>query len=440
MTVQHGKASFLKTLLSVWVVFFFTGMIFHFRAVSSISTGLLLITGLICYRKKAVSQLFRSPFSPFLISCFLYYVYTVINLLLKDQDGVLQSQLEMKSALVLVPVAISCTGFADDKQLRRLMKYFMLILLAASLYCLLMAFNTWIQTGDENSFFYHALVSPLNQHAVYYSFLLFFSLVYILEYGTGIDLFHINQWDNIFVVFFSILLILLASKLILFCCILYLLYYFLKNKSGKIKRGWLLLFMAFLLLITFTKNPVSNRFREIIQTDWASLDREQFNEADYLNGLQFRYLQWKLVPRILNEKQAWATGLGEVRGKAALQDQFKQVHLYSGQPGTADQGYLIYNTHNQILQSLLTGGLAAMLFFLLICGSLLYLIVKERKTLVTVIVVSLLLFCITESCFETQYGLLFFTFLPVFSVVLANHLPGKQIRSRTTTDPHPAIE
>lgn len=440
MTVEPGKASFLKTLLSVWVLFFFTGMIFHFRAVSSISTGLLLITGLVGYYKQTVSLLFRSWFSPFLIGCFLYYLYTVINLLLKDNDSVMQSQLEMKSALVLVPVAISYTAFVGDKLLRRLMKYFVLILLTASLYCLLMAFSTWKQTGDENSFFYHALVSPLNQHAVFFSFLLFFALIYILEYGTGIDLFRVKQWDSILAVFFSILLILLASKLILFCYLLYLFYYFLKNKSGKMKRGWLLLIFAFLLLIAFTKNPVSNRFREIVQTNWASLDREQFNEADYLNGLQFRYLQWKLVPRILNEKHAWGTGLGEERGKAALQDQFKQLHLYSGQPGTADQGYLVYNTHNQLLQSLLTGGLAAMLLFLLIGGSLLYLIIKKKNTLVTVTVVSLLLFCITESCFETQYGLLFFTFLPVFSVVLANQLPGKQIHSRTTTGSLPAIE
>jgi hypothetical protein len=279
MTVQSGKASFLKTLLSVWVLLFFTGMIFHFRAVSSISTGLLLITGLICYQKKMLSLLFRSQFSPFLLACFLYYVYTGFNLLVKDNSAVLQSQFEMKSALVLVPVAISCTGFMGVIQLRRLMKYFVLILLTASLYCLLMAFNTWIQTGDENNFFYHALVSPLSQHAVFFSFLLFFSLIYILEYGTGIDFFGVNKWDTILAVFFSILLILLSSKLILFCCLLYLLYYFLKNKREKIKRGWLLLIMAFLVLITFTKNPVSNRFREIIQTNWASLDREQFDET-----------------------------------------------------------------------------------------------------------------------------------------------------------------
>jgi O-antigen ligase len=440
MTVQSGKASFLKTLLSVWVLLFFTGMIFHFRAVSSISTGLLLITGLICYQKKMLSLLFRSQFSPFLLACFLYYVYTGFNLLVKDNSAVLQSQFEMKSALVLVPVAISCTGFMGVIQLRRLMKYFVLILLTASLYCLLMAFNTWIQTGDENNFFYHALVSPLSQHAVFFSFLLFFSLIYILEYGTGIDFFGVNKWDTILAVFFSILLILLSSKLILFCCLLYLLYYFLKNKREKIKRGWLLLIMAFLVLITFTKNPVSNRFREIVQTNWASLDREQFDEADYLNGLQFRYLQWKLVPRILNEKQAWATGLGEEKGKAALQDQFKQRHLYSGQPGTGDEGYLAYNTHNQFLQSLLTGGLAAVFLFLLICVSLLYLIRKGRKTLVTFTIVSLLLFSVTESCFETQYGLLFFTFLPVFSVVLSRQLPGKQIHSRTTDALLPAIE
>ena len=435
MTLQRENGSIIKTLFSLWVLCFFTGMIFHFRAVSSISTGLLLITGLACYKKKAVSLLFRSSLSPFLISCLLYFLYTVINLLLKDNTTVMRSQLEMKSALVLVPVAVSFTGFVGSKQLKRLMQYFVLLLLAACLYCLLIDVNTWIRTGQETIFFYHDLVSPLNQHAVFFSFLLFFSLLYILEYGTGFNFLPGKKLDGILTVFFSLILVLLASKLILFCWVVYLVYYFLKNKTGKKKLGWLLLLLVPLLLIAFTKNPVSNRFREIVQTDWASLDREQFDEADYLNGLQFRYLQWKLVPTILSEKQAWLTGLGEEKGKAGLQDQFIQRHLYQGQPGTDDLGYLAYNTHNQLLQSMLTGGLVAVLLFLMICGSLLYLAVKEKKTLITMTIISLLLFSGTESCFETQYGLVFFSFLPVFALILSKH-----ISTRTTTEPLPAIQ
>lgn len=435
MTIAPEKGSILKTLLSLWVLCFFTGMIFHFRAVSSISTGLLLLTGLVCYKKKAVTILFSSSHSPFLISCLLYFIYMVINLLLKDNTNVIRSQLEMKSALVLVPVAASFTGFLGREQLQRLMQFFVLLLLVACMYCLLTDFYTWLRSGDESIFFYHDLVSPLNQHAVFFSFLLFFSLLFILEYGTGIDFIPGKKVDGLLAVFFSGMLILLASKLILFCWLVYLFYYFLKNKKGKMKLGWLLLILTLLLLIAFTKNPVSNRFREIVQTSWASLDREQFDEADYLNGLQFRYLQWKLVPVILNEERGWLSGLGEERGKAALQDQFRQRHLYRGQPGTADQGYLVYNTHNQLLQSLLTGGLFALFLFMLIIGTLLFLTIKEKKTLITVTVISLLLFSGTESCFETQYGLLFFTFLPVFTLILVKHLP-----SRTTTDPHPAIQ
>lgn len=435
MTFAPGKESILKDLLSLWVLCFFTGMIFHFRAVSSISTGLMLLTGIACYKKNAVSILFRSGAGIFLMSCFLCFVYTAINLLLKDTGKVVQAQLEMKSALLLVPVAGSFTGIIGRERLQRLMQFFVVLLLLACLYCLLLNVRTWIRTEDENIFFYHDLVSPLSQHAVFFSFLVFFALLYILEYGTGIQVIkRINQ-DGILAVFFSLMLILLASKLILFCWLAYLLYYLLKNKKGKNKWGWLLLVLVTLLLIAVTKNPVSSRFREIVQTNWASLNREKFDEADYLNGLQFRYLQWKLVPTILKKERSWVSGLGEERGKAALQDQFRQRHLYRGQPGTADQGYLVYNTHNQLLQSLLTGGLIAVVLFMLISGSLLYLAVKEKKTLISVIIISLLLFSGTESCFETQYGLLFFTFLPVFALNLAKHLP-----SRTTTNPHPAIK
>mgnify|MGYP003446851607 FL=1 len=84
---------------------------------------------------------------------------------------------------------------------------------------------------------------------------------------------------------------------------------------------------------------------------------------------------------------------------------------------------------------MLTGGLVAVLLFLMICGSLLYLAVKEKKTLITMTIISLLMFSGTESCFETQYGLVFFSFLPVFALILSKHLS-----SRTTTEPLPAIQ
>lgn len=334
----------------------------------------------------------------------------------------MQAQLEMKSALVLVPLAVSFTAHPGARSLKGLMKSYVLLLLAACLYCLLKAVMNWIHNGDESVFFYHALVRPLNQHAVFFSFLLFFSFLYIMEYGTGIDWLPRKQPDWILAAFFSLMLILLASKLILLCWLLTIFYYFLKGKTGRKKTGCLLATFVFLLLIALSKNPVSNRFREIIQTSRASLDREQFSEADYLNGLQFRYLQWKLVPKILTAEQSWPTGLGEEKGKSALQQQFIKLHLYQGQPGSADQGYLAYNTHNQFLQSLLTGGLVAMLLFGLICGSLLYLTARVKKPLVTIIVISLLLFSVTESCFETQYGLLFFTFLPLYAFILSSQL------------------
>jgi len=207
---------------------------------------------------------------------------------------------------------------------------------------------------------------------------------------------------------------------------MFLLYFFLfslKRKRRFLLPGLLLIGSATAVFVT--NNPVSKRFREIFQGDIAIVNNDKYSPADYFNGVQFRLLQWRLVPEILNESKSWPTGLGETKGQQKLKEKYISKNMYRGQPGTADIGYLAYNTHNQFLQSLLTGGIAGAIFFLLICSSFVYMAWKEKNLLFRASVLLVLLFSMTEACFETQYGILSFIFFPLFFLnIMAKEQPG----------------
>jgi O-antigen ligase len=211
---------------------------------------------------------------------------------------------------------------------------------------------------------------------------------------------------------------LLSSKLVTGIYLFYLLYFFLfgkqrliGEKKTSIVTGTALL--AGLAIVFITSNPVSNRFRDIFSGSVSVIQKKKYNPSDYFNGLQFRLLQWKLVPEILSENENWMTGTGDANAQKVLVAKYISKNMYQGMPGTGDTGYLSYNTHNQFLQSLLTTGLTGAFFFLLLIASLLY-TVWHNNTLFRAALLTVLLFSLTEACFETQYGILIFIFFPLF--------------------------
>ena len=174
---------------------------------------------------------------------------------------------------------------------------------------------------------------------------------------------------------------------------------------------------AFSLLIFSTQNRISNRFKEIIQTDFHFIKRERFNQGDYFNGLQFRLLQWEFVPGILNEKRAWLVGVSPGDAQNLLNQKYISRNMYTGTVARGDKGFIGYNTHNQFLESLLETGLIGSLLFLLICWSLVKMILERKKADLSFVTILLLVYSFSESVLETQYSLFIFLFFPLFFYV-----------------------
>lgn len=419
MKEAPGKTGYLSTALLVLYILFFAGLLFSWRAVSSMSTGLLILTGIV-YTRSKTGSFFPPGLRSFLFfACTGYLLLQAVFYFGWDQTERGLQELQLKTGLAALPLAYYFTAGYVASNKKKLVTAFLLLLAAGALYCLVRAIAVYIQEGDPSHFFYHALVLPLKQHAVYFSVLVYFAIVCLLQGLLSGQRYLSLALDRAMLVFFLFVVVLLSSKLVLSASILTVLYYgylysHTKTNSTILVRGGLLFLLTGLIILFATRNPVSNRFAEILKGKPGMMQQDHFRPDAYFNGLQFRLLQWKLVPEILREKNAWLTGVGAGRSQDLLTHKYMEKNMYTGDPGRAESGYGLYNTHNQWLESLLKNGLPGLLFFLLISAALAALALEKKKRVLSFPVILLLIYCFTEAILETQYGLVLFIFFPLF--------------------------
>jgi O-antigen ligase len=174
-----------------------------------------------------------------------------------------------------------------------------------------------------------------------------------------------------------------------------------------------------LLIITSSlalviRNPVSSRFYDVFTGDLTIIKQEKFDPGKYFNGLQFRLLQWKFTGEILNETHRWWYGVSPGDAQALLNQKYISKKMYTGDPAQSTTGFLGYNTHNQFLETLLQSGIPGLIILAVICISLLRIAWQKRRSTVSAVILLLLAWLFSESVFETQFGIMIFTFFPLF--------------------------
>ena len=261
---QSSQTSYVLSLvISFLYLVFFISLVFSFNFSSSISIGLILLVGIIKNRIENKPLLDPNARDLFLIACVVYYLFQVASLLYTHNTDETFVQLRIKSALLFVPLALCSFNYINSINREKFLFAFCFILFTASLYCL--AINTWMyfQHYDPSVFFFHALVGPIHQHAVFFSIYIFIILVFLVEEGGSV----LARSFQIFLIFyFSIFLFLLSSKLVLAFYIFYLLYYtilfFTKEKKNRLFAITILLIgVVTLSLLSATNHPVRNRFK-----------------------------------------------------------------------------------------------------------------------------------------------------------------------------------
>jgi O-antigen ligase len=269
-------------------------------------------------------------------------------------------------------------------------------------------------------FFYHELVSDLGQHAIQFSILVFAGMIFLLQEITH-NRYLINRRIHLLLLTYLIGgILLLSSKLVIsftLCCLAYYAFISLKKNIDTRKAIALVAMVAIGIscMVLFTKNPVGNRFADIMHDNLSVLHQKKFNQGVYFNGVQFRLLQWRFVKEIIQEHHAWLLGVTPANAQPLLDQKYMEADMYAGTPGTSnDHGYLVYNTHNQFLESFLQSGLIGLIIFTGICCSMIIMAFQQKSRMLWAVVLLLLAYCFSESVLETQYGLIVFLFLPLF--------------------------
>lgn len=409
----------LHLLMMLWYVLLFASMVCSFRAVSSSCIALLLVTAILINKKSTGYWISSQTNNRFAATCCLFYCIRVVDACCTGNLVESLADLQTKTALIFVPLAICCSSYPHAIQKRRLLQTYVWIVSAAMLYCLLTAGYAWYFNHAPTSvFFYHALVSPFRQHAVQVSILLFAAFVYLLEQiKQGRWLFS-RPVHGALLLYSMGCLLLLSSRLVISfsaaCLAYYAIFFFSSRRKNRLVLVVVIVAtMVAMAGVAFTHNRVGDRFHEVLSGKLDIMHQQQFTPATYFNGVQFRLLQWRLVKEILTDQRAWVTGVGS-RAQVLLNHKYTSMHMYTGSVASGTQGYIGLNTHNQFLQALLQCGIPGLLAFILMCVAMVRLAVRQQNTELRFMVLLLLAYCFNEAVLETQYGLLLFTFFPLF--------------------------
>ncbi|TNE81192.1 MAG: hypothetical protein EP332_04830 [Bacteroidetes bacterium] len=268
-----------------------------------------------------------------------------------------------------------------------------------------------IAGGQIESLFYHELVRPIGQHAVYFSAILLFSLLLLRQEIQSIYLLLFGSVYGLTLVLLSSKLMLGLAALALFVMVFY------KLKNRKIKAVLSLGILALITALLLIPNPVQKRFSDVSVKRLSYVNANHIGQDVYLDGLSLRLIQVRLAFQILKSENAWLLGVGNSAAQTHLDQAYKSLDLYAPESG-ADRGFIGYNFHNQYLQSWVQGGLLALLMLGGIFIQLAILAIRQRNLTLAMCTALFAAFCLTESVFERQQGVMAFLCFTLLSLAM----------------------
>jgi O-antigen ligase len=296
---------------------------------SSVSVILLLVNWVLEGNYKAKFSNLASNFPALMMIAF--FLYSVTGLIFTTDIHTCLFTVQKKLSLPVAGLTLGSISIYGIKQVRIFFTWFVASMFVASVYCFVEVFVQFLQTGQTNGLFYHALGAPLHLHAVYFSVWILLAIGFLfLEIVTG----SYKSLQLIFLVlllsWLSFFLLLLSSKLIIVIFAvtipLIALINFRKFLAQRILLLWSLIAVIVCLTIIFSRNPISERFREIYKTETISLNQAGNTiPTEDFNGLNLRLLLWKFGYEIVSEQRAWFFGISGGDSQRLLDEKIKNA-------------------------------------------------------------------------------------------------------------------
>lgn len=316
----------------------------------------------------------------------------------------------LKISIFLFPAGLATTAKLTKKEVRILLFTYVVSLLLSCLANLGLSFKTYLATNDIGSFMYHQLAHwsmiPNHYMAMYVSFAILLVFIYLVEKWND---HRIKMKIGLFalLIFFLVMEALLAVRIQMIAlpftlAITTLVMIKDRFSSGKLMIGFLggvLLFFSVLWLIPGSNRRIVETLDELKSVK-GMVDNKQTNHRVFI---------WKYGSEVISENFWLGTGTGAADD--ALHEKLLdcKAPFYHGQVAY----YLYekkYNFHNVFLQHWASNGIFSFLILLfLTVGSLIFAI-KNRWFVSMAFIAVFLISGFTESLFERQAGVYFFSF------------------------------
>lgn len=403
----------LKLSIEQWVWFFIWFTLPISIRLNSLSILLGSITLLIIYIRKP-NSINNHKFFYLSLPMLLFLVYAM-GVFGKLSNIPVWKELEQMLPLLAIPIMF-LLGKSEKESFKQVsLTAMVLSLTVAGIIMLCESAWVFLNSGSYLTFIYHDLASPFTLGAIYMSFFLLVTLFQINE----LRWLAANKRLMYFEVgFFLLLLLLLASKLLIIIGLIMLILKFRRKLIYSLKRRKVLIPIVIIVsLITIT--PMGIRLKEIANPNLQLVNADKYYWDSPLNGFNLRLIQLRLGTEILNENNAWLSGVGIDNSQKKLDNKYISYGIYTGYEGTEDTGYLGYNFHNQFMETLVRSGAIGLL--LLISMFVVMAFVPNYNRYASYwILATIFMFFLTESVMERQQGIVY------FCLIYSSYFPNKK--------------
>ncbi|MDB4533250.1 O-antigen ligase family protein [Vicingaceae bacterium] len=349
----------------------------------------LIISVLMVIKDFKLSNLSSNKINLVFIGLFIVLLF---NDMFVSESGIHNLKATERSVLfLLLPIYIS-----SIKEVKYL-KYFPISAIIIGVGLFLTSMVNAILFKNINYFSFEEFAKYI--HPVYFSYLLSFSIFYILLNSKLED-----RVKNMLQAVLFFFLILAGSKMIITLTLVIYGVLFVRTKKA-------LLIALFGVICLALFPPIQNRFKEIVNLDDISVVQEELIEDandPRVNGLTLRLLIWQETIKTVNTLPKLFVGIG--LDDAA--DEALKVNLVNR--GLAK--YKRYSTHNQFLNAYMRTGVLGLSVLLLLVGSIFYTAIRKKNKMLLIMIVMFTFAMLTESVFQRVLGLYFFTTVLLFLI------------------------
>lgn len=338
----------------------------------------------------------------------LFYALHLFSLLFSSDLTEAIAILERRLVLLIFPLILFKP--IEEKQYKMIVYAFTAGVVIALVYCIGMSAYRYTVTGQTAVFFYHTLAEPIDINAIYLSayavFAVFLLSQVIMHTGTTTKKILI-----LIIVFLVVGVLLLSSKMMLVILCLGLCYLLLSNYN------WIttpkLAFIAIVLILgatTFTIPQIRERFSLEFSSNFNVVQQTSYRYDTPFTGTTLRLTIWKYCYIIWQRENAWLTGVGTGDFQQLLNEEYKSVNMYTGNPELNDTGYLGYGPHNQYIETVFVFGLIGLLIFILLLLKQLLKAIHSGNRVFVLFIVLHLFFFTSESALSTNKGIVFYAY------------------------------